>query len=125
MSVDRSPSVSPRESRSNLPLQLTRFIGREREIDQVRRLLGETRLLTLTGAGGCGKTRLALVVAADLEDAYPDGACLAELAALFDPALVAETVAAVVGARDAPAGAASRRLVDVLRDKSPLLARGH
>ena len=67
----------------NLPLQLTRFIGREREIAAGEAtLLATTRLLTLTGAGGCGKTRLALQVAAELLEEYADGVWLVELAAL-------------------------------------------
>src|SRR5262245_38309586 len=65
---------------TNLPLQLTRFIGREREIAEVRRLLGTTRLLTVTGTSGAGKTRLVLEVAADLLGDYPDGVYLVELA---------------------------------------------
>jgi hypothetical protein len=76
-----------------LPLQLTSFIGRECEIAEVERLLGTTRLLTLTGAGGCGKTRLALKAAGEVLGAYPDGAWLVELALLADPALVAPAVA--------------------------------
>ena len=69
-----------RLQRNNLPAQLSSFIGREAEIIEVKQLLAETRLLTLTGAGGCGKTRLALQVAADLLAEYPDGVWLVELA---------------------------------------------
>ena len=58
---------------NNLPLQLTSFIGREREITEVRRLLSTTRLLTLLGMGGVGKTRFALQVAAEMLDFFPDG----------------------------------------------------
>src|SRR5215211_2314721 len=65
---------------NNLPLELTSFIGREREIAEVKRLLlAQNRLLTLTGPGGCGKTRLALVVAADLLESFEDGAWWVEL----------------------------------------------
>src|SRR5437867_4408786 len=73
---------------NNLPAQLSSFVGREREIAEVRRLLGATRLLTLTGPGGVGKTRLALRAAEEALAAYPDGVWLVELAALADPALV-------------------------------------
>ena len=82
---------------SNLPTQLTSFVGREREIAAVRRAQAGTRLLTLTGAGGCGKTRLALKLADELLWAYPHGVYFVELAALADPALVPETVAAALG----------------------------
>src|SRR5205814_8595526 len=80
----------------NLPRQLTSFIGREREMAEIRRLLSTTSLLTLTGAGGTGKTRLALQVAAELVEAYADGVWLVELAALADPALVPQTVASAL-----------------------------
>jgi DNA-binding winged helix-turn-helix (wHTH) protein len=72
----------------NLPQQLTSFIGREKEIAELKDLLGTARLLTLTGAGGCGKTRLALQVAGDLLEFYPDGIWLVEFAALAEPGLV-------------------------------------
>src|SRR5207247_457749 len=75
---------------NNLPLPLTTFIGREREITEVERLLGATRLLTLTGTGGCGKTRLALEVASRVLHAYEHGGWLVELAALSDAGLVAQ-----------------------------------
>ena len=106
---------------NNLPFHSTSFIGREREIAEVTRLLGTTRLLTLTGAGGCGKTRLALRLAEEARDAYPDGAWLVELAALADPALVAQTVASTVGLRDGSARSVLDSLVDHLRDKVVLL----
>src|SRR5258708_4718537 len=79
--------------RHNLPRQLTTFIGREKETAQVKELLATTRLLTLTGAGGCGKTRLAVQVAGQLLETYPDGIWGAEFAALPDPRLVPQTVA--------------------------------
>lgn len=82
---------------TNLPLQLTSFIGREREIAEVERLLGTTRLLMLVGSGGCGKTRLALQVAAVLRDEFPDGVWLVDLAPLSDPSLVPQTVASIFG----------------------------
>ena len=88
---------------SNLPLQLTSFVGRTRELAEVARLLDTTRLLTLTGPGGTGKTRLALRAAAAALPAYPDGVRLIELAALADAALVPQAVAAATGVREAPA----------------------
>src|SRR5215469_16770679 len=87
----RSRMVQSPRHLHNLPTQRTSFIGRDREIAEIKQLLGTTRLLTLTGSGGCGKTRLALQVAADLLEVYRDGLWLVELAALADPALVPQT----------------------------------
>jgi predicted ATPase/class 3 adenylate cyclase len=105
----------------NLPVQLTSFIGREREMAEVRRLLATTHLLTLTGAGGSGKTRLALQIAADLVEEYTDGVWLVELAALSSPALVPQAVAAVLGVREEPGRPLTQTLADCLRPKSLLL----
>jgi predicted ATPase/class 3 adenylate cyclase len=85
---------------NNLPGQLTSFIGREREIAEVKRLLATTRLLTLTGAGGCGKTRLALQAAADSLDEFPGGVWLVELAPISDPELAPQGVASALGVRE-------------------------
>jgi predicted ATPase len=74
-------------------------VGREREVVEVERALSTTRLLTLTGVDGSGKTRLALEVARELAGLYPDGAWLAELAPLPDPELVPQAVAAALGVR--------------------------
>ena len=82
---------------NNLPLQVNRFIGREREMTAVRGLLVTSRLLTLTGAGGSGKTRLALKVATDLLEEFAHGVWWVDLAALSDPLLVPQAVAAVLG----------------------------
>ncbi len=97
------PPITPRPH--NLPVQLTSFIGRKRETAEVTRLLsGDSskaasgiRLLTLTGPGGTGKTRLALQVAAGLVERFPDGIWLVELAALSDPSLAPQTVASAIG----------------------------
>lgn len=105
---------------NNLPVQLTSFIGREQEMHEVKRLLSQARLVTLLGSGGAGKTRLAVQVAADLLEAYPDGVWLVELAPITEPALVAQTVASTLGLRE-PARAASEAVVDFLRSKSLLL----
>src|SRR5512143_3266775 len=100
-SSGRSPrfAVTPRH---NLPIQLTSFVGRERESVEVKQMLSTSRLVTLTGTGGCGKTRLALKVAEDGLAEYSDGVWLVELAPVSDPALVPQTVAALVGVREEP-----------------------
>jgi len=85
----------------NLPTQLTSFVGREREIEAVLDLLRNHRLITLTGSGGVGKTRLALVVAARVLDDYPAGVWYIELAPLSDPDLVPHSVAYTLGLREA------------------------
>ena len=121
MPPNSPPLTGPHAPLHNLPLQLTSFVGREREVAEVTRLLTTTRLLTLTGAGGCGKTRLALQVAAAVRGAYPDGVWLVELAALADPALVPQAVASALGVREAPGAAATDRLVAALRPKTLLL----
>ncbi|MGH7427742.1 MAG: ATP-binding protein, partial [Candidatus Methylomirabilaceae bacterium] len=87
---------------------------------EVKRLLSQARLVTLLGSGGAGKTRLAIQVAADLLEAYPDGVWLVELAPITEPALVAQTVASTLGLRE-PAREVSEALVDFLRSKSLLL----
>jgi predicted ATPase/class 3 adenylate cyclase len=106
---------------NNLPAQLTSFVGREEEIAGIRRLLGDTRLLTLTGAGGTGKTRLALQVAAQILTEFEDGAFFADLSTVTDPALVPSALAQVLEVPEV----AGRPIVDVvkdhLRDKELLL----
>ncbi len=87
-------------SANNLPAQLTTFIGRETEVAEVKRLLADGRLTTLTGSGGCGKTRLSIQVAKDVQGEYPHGVWLVELAPLADPALVPQTVASALRLRD-------------------------
>ncbi len=106
---------------NNLPAQLTSFIGREREISEVKALLPTARLLTLTGAGGAGKTRLALQVAADMVDEFGDGVWLAEFAGLADPALVPQTIAASLGLREHSERAILPILTDFLQRKHMLL----
>jgi non-specific serine/threonine protein kinase len=117
-----SPARVAREGNTiNYPLQLTSFVGREREIAEVTRLLATTRLLTLTGAGGCGKTRLALRVADEVALAYPDGVWLVELAALADPILVPQAVASAIGVRVAPGSTVTDTLAESLRAKTFLV----
>jgi predicted ATPase/class 3 adenylate cyclase len=105
----------------NLPLQLTSFVGRERELAAVRALLAQHRLVTLTGPGGVGKTRLGLQAAADLLGGYQDGVWLVELAPLADPALVPQAVAAAVGVREEPGRPLLATLTDALTPRRLLL----
>ena len=101
LQVAETPAPNSWEAPSNnLPAQLTSFIGREGEILEVKGLLASTRLLTLTGSGGSGKTRLAFQTASDLLGDFPDGVWVVELAALADPSLVTQELASVLGVRD-------------------------
>jgi predicted ATPase/class 3 adenylate cyclase/Tfp pilus assembly protein PilF len=113
----RSLDVIP----NNLPLQLTNFIGREAQIAEVVERFAATRLLTITGIGGSGKTRLALQVAAEVMDSYPDGVWLVELAPLSDGSLIAQTIAKAVGAQDEGAGDPVATLVEYLKPQTCLL----
>ncbi len=106
---------------NNLPQQLTSFVGREREIKQIQELLTGTRLLTITGAGGTGKTRLSLQVAADLLDDDGDGVWLIELAPLTDANLVPQAVASILDVREEPGRPMVLTLVDAIHSKRLLL----
>ena len=92
--------VSSRQDRervaSNLPAQITSYVGRKKEISEINALLKDNRLVTLTGAGGSGKTRLALQVAEELQGSYPDGIWLVELANIHEASLVLQTIASVL-----------------------------
>jgi non-specific serine/threonine protein kinase len=116
--ADPSGATSPRH---NLPRALTSFIGRERQLDELKGLLRQTRLLSLTGAGGCGKTRLALELAHQVVDAYADGAWLVELAALADGQLVPQTVADVLGLKERAGETFTQTLLGHLMSKRLLL----
>ncbi|MFE6287643.1 BTAD domain-containing putative transcriptional regulator [Streptomyces sp. NPDC057877] len=105
----------------NLPAETTSFIGRERELAQVRRLLGRSRLVTLTGVGGVGKTRLALRVARRPGSGCPDGVWLVDLAAVTDPALVARAVAESLGLRDQSTRSAADAVAEHLGARRLLL----
>ncbi len=106
---------------NNLPQQVTSFIGREKEIEAVKTLLDKTRLLTLTGSGGNGKTRLSLQVAADVLENYADGVWLIELASLADPALVPQTMAQALSIPEEPGKPLAQTLVAALKDRKMLL----
>ena len=106
---------------TNLPVQLTSFIGRERELGEFKHLLSTSRLVTLTGASGCGKTRLALVVAAELTDQYIDGVYWVEFARLTDAALVPQAVAKVLNVVEQSGMSLMDTLLDLLSDRQILL----
>ena len=109
------------QARHNLPYQTTTFIGREDDVDKVQQRLGESRLLTITGAGGCGKTRLALEVGRQIVDRFRDGVWLVDLAPLSEPSLILQVMATVLGIREEPGRAVADAVVAYLRDRSSLI----
>jgi predicted ATPase/DNA-binding XRE family transcriptional regulator len=123
--LERAGHPQPRQRHAsahhNLPVQLTTFIGRERELVDLTELLRATHLLTLTGTGGCGKTRLALELAATSADEYADGVRLAELAGLADPDLVAQSVASATGVRESAGESIRATLLAALHSRSQLV----
>jgi predicted ATPase/class 3 adenylate cyclase len=106
---------------NNLPLQVTSFVGREHDIAEIADLMGRTRLLTLVGTGGVGKTRLALQIGADLLDRHPDGVWYVELAPLVDAALIPNTVASLFGVSEQPQRTLTDAIVSALRNRTALL----
>ncbi|MDQ4035759.1 MAG: adenylate/guanylate cyclase domain-containing protein [Chloroflexota bacterium] len=106
---------------SNLPEERDSFVGRERELATISDLLGRTRLLTLTGAGGIGKTRLALKIAADQIGRFADGVYLADLSPVTDPDLVPGVIATSLMVREQAGGSMLDSLADYLRDREVLL----
>lgn len=118
---------------TNLPIQVTTFVGRDREMLELKELLPTTRILTITGAGGAGKTRLAVQVAAELLDAFPNGVWFADFAPLVEARLVPYIVAGILGLREnvdetadgaplqAPSEDITPRMIDHLRDSQVLL----
>jgi non-specific serine/threonine protein kinase len=108
-------------TKHNLPQPLTSFIGREKEMAQVRLLLGRTRLLTLTGAGGCGKTRLAIQVGQAMLESHPEGVWFVDLATLAEPSLVARTVAAALGLKEQQGKSLAQTIAQRLAATRPLL----
>jgi predicted ATPase len=114
-------AVALRESAGNLPAELTSFVGRRREVAEVRALLSASRLVTLTGMGGVGKTRLARRVAADVRRAFEDGVWQVELADLHEPELLAHTIAGSLSLSELnePFGIAALQVY--LRDRHLLL----
>ena len=106
---------------NNLPVQLTSFIGREKELAEIKQSLAEHRLVTLTGSGGAGKSRLSLQVATDSLDRFPNGIWLVELAPLADPDLISQTILTAAGIQASQGLTVLEVLTDFLREKTALL----
>ena len=114
---ERSGATRGKPGKHNLPVPLTSFVGCERELGTIKLLLVHKRLLTLTGAGGCGKTRLAIQVARDIVEAYADGVWFVDLAPLSNPALVSQAVATALGVRERQGQSVTKTVVDYLQSK--------
>lgn len=119
--ADLAVEEPPDPGKHNLPASRTSFVGREHEMLDAKRTLAMTRLLTFTGAGGSGKTRLALEVARNLLGVYPDGVWLVELAPLSEGELLPQAVAGTLGVREQPGQPITDTLAEALRDKETLL----
>ena len=115
------PAAEPGAGRISLPKPLTSFIGRERELAQAKRLLRDSYLVTLTGPGGSGKTRLCIALAAAVADDYPDGVYFVPLAPVRDPGLVPSTIAQSIGLQDARDRPLMEHLVSQLRERQLLI----
>src|SRR5438477_3524239 len=119
--MPEAPSSPLPARRHNLPAALNSFIGREREIAEIKELLGSSRLVTLTSTGGTGKTRLSLQVAGELADEFEDGVWLVELAPVADAARLAQVVAFVLDVKEEPGQAGIDTLAAYVRDRKLLL----
>jgi non-specific serine/threonine protein kinase len=119
--IARRAAIAPASGRSNLSLQLTSFVGRENDIAGVRRVLAGARFVMLTGAGGVGKTRLALRVGAECAPHFADGVWFVDLAPLSDGAQVTGAIAGVLGVRDRPDRPIAESLCDRLRARTLLI----
>lgn len=121
LSSEFPPPKSMEVLPNNLPVQSTSFIGREREMEEVRRFLEKGRLVTLTGTGGTGKTRLSLEVGARLINEFHDGVWQVELAPISDPERVTEIISNILGVRDEPGRPPRATLLNFLKNKSLLI----
>ena len=119
--ADFPPLKAMESLQTNLPAPLTSFVGREREIAEVKRLLTMARLLTIVGSGGAGKTRLALRVAGDLLGSFSDGVWLVDLSPMTNPALLIRFVADVLGVREEESRPLQQSLIHFLHPKNALL----
>jgi len=126
LNMDGLPSEFPpiktlEHYRHNIPTQLTSFVGREKAIEEVKQELTNHRLVTLTGSGGTGKSRLSLQVAADLLDSFPDGTWFIELAPLSDPDLIPQTIQNTMGLVEQKGISILQALQEYLQEKKVLL----
>jgi predicted ATPase/DNA-binding CsgD family transcriptional regulator len=112
---------SPERPPHNLPSELSSFVGRGEELTEVKRLLENNRLLTLTGSGGCGKTRLASAAASEVVERFEDGVWMVELASLAESSLVPQAVAFTLGVRERPGSSLTEALSAYLRTRKLLL----
>jgi predicted ATPase/DNA-binding CsgD family transcriptional regulator len=110
-----------RSRQGNLPAELTSFVGRRRELAEIKRLLTTTRLLTLTGSGGAGKTRLAVRAASEMARNFSDGVCLVSLAPIDDPLMITQAAFSALGLQDVSSRWSLSALSDYLREKRLLL----
>jgi predicted ATPase/class 3 adenylate cyclase len=118
---DFPPLRSMASTPNNLCQQLNSFVGRDKDMEEVLRLLANSRLLTLLGMGGLGKSRLSVQVAAVVLDNYPDGVWFVELAALSDPRLVPQALASALGVKEEPGGKVMDAVARFVRDKQLLI----
>ncbi len=117
LAKDKTPEIK----KHNLPISTTSFIGREKEMKEVRDLFQKSRLVTLTGAGGCGKTRLAREIALTLVKEYKDGVWFVDLAPVTDPNFVAKAITGVLSIKEAPNKPIIDTLIENIKDKSLLI----
>ena len=118
---DAKPINTPNQPKTNLPAQLTSFIGREKELADVSSLLEKHRLVTLIGSGGVGKTRLSIKMGENHASNFPDGVWLMELAPLESPQLIPQTLAATLGVPASAAHSVTESILNYLYTKTPLL----
>ena len=123
VAADFPPLNTPGHRPANLPTHPTPFLGREREVEEISNLLlrPEVRLVTLTGPGGVGKTRLGTRIAAESLESFPDGAFLVDLARLTDPALIPSATATALGLREQPGQPLEQTLAEYLQERQLLL----
>jgi class 3 adenylate cyclase len=119
--ADFPPLNTPDQIHNNLPLALTSFIGRQREIEELEDLLWQSRLLTVAGSGGAGKTRLAIRVAQNVQGSFPDGVWFIDLAPLSNSLLLSQYVMNLLGMREEAGYSPEQSLMDNLRSKTSLL----